>query len=238
MKKFSQILENIGNVYQEGTPFSNGHRSRRNRDGFLLDRHNMIDIDEVIFDDTGKIWAILENKKRTPGPQSKLPNILTTTTTQKLALTELCKLLDCHFFVQLELENKYHLIDNLSVKTTYSKQKFEDTIKERNYTRLKSDNLIFVEFRVYSSNINFKAIVTRVSESSPEIKNLAKSISNSLGVTNVEVDDSGDFIKFFSNGKFIGRVKSILDPTSLTPNMREYIEKGWVWIYKQMGIFN
>lgn len=237
MKKLSDlILENTGNIYQEGTPFSNGHRSRRNGDGFLLDKHIMIDIDEVVFDANGKIWAILENKKRTPGSYSKLKNILTETTSQKQALSELCKLLQCHFFVQIELEETYHLIENLNVSKTFTKSKFDETILERKYSRLKTDNIVFVEFR--NNPMNFISIDTRISEANNDVMNFAKSISNILGVPNVEVDDSGEFISFFNNGTFVGKVKSVKYPKSLSPLERKTLENDWTWIYNQIGIFN
>lgn len=239
MKKISEIIrENLGNVYQKGTPFSNGHRSRTGGDGFLFDRHNMIDVDELILDASGEIWAVLENKKQTPSATSKLLNILTTKTNQKLALIDLCSRLNCHFFVQIELENKYHLMQGESVKKTFTKEKFNSTIIERNFTRVKTDNLIFLEFRSDGNNIKFVAVVTRIAFANDEVKKFGKRISSTLNVPNVEVDDSGEFIKFNLNGTFIGKVKSVLNPFSVDSELRQKLEKGWCWIYKQMNIFN
>ena len=104
MKKFTEAQ---GNVYQLGTPFSNGHRSRSNKNGFLFDQNLMIDIDEVLIDENDQVYAIIENKKQQPNPGSKLKNILTQVTIQKLGLLELAKQLGRYVFVHIENESKY-----------------------------------------------------------------------------------------------------------------------------------
>lgn len=238
MKKFSNLTnEAMGNVYQTGTPFSNGHRSRKNGDGFLFDQHLMIDIDQVIFNPDRSIWAIVENKKQLPGPNSKLKNILTTTTFQKTALLELTKRLNCHFFVYVELDKSYHLINDLKNFKTFTEENFNKTKSERNYFTLDTDNKIFVEFRNISNNIDFKSIDTRISNTHPLVKNVAKVISRSLGVPNIEVDDSGESIEFYLNGVLNGRVDSILNPKVIDDNLRTKLEIEWESIYKKMGIF-
>lgn len=238
MKKFSNIVnEAMGNVYQIGTPFSNGHRSRKNGDGFLFDQHLMIDIDQVIFNPDRSIWAIVENKKQLPGPSSKLKNILTTTTVQKNALLELTKRLNCHFFVYVELDKSYHLIQDLVNIKTFKEENFNRTKLERNYLTLDTDNKIFVEFRNVSNNIDFKSVDTRISNTHPLVRNTAKSISRYLDVPNIEVDDSGESIDFYLNGVLNGSVDSVLNPKLIDHNLRTKLEIEWESIYKKMNIF-
>lgn len=238
MKKFSNIIkEASGNVYQIGTPFSNGHRSRKDGDGFLFDRHLMIDIDQIILNPDGSIWAIVENKKQLPGPNSKLKNILTSQTFQKLALIELTKLLGCHLFVYVELDKKYHLIKNSTQTVEYSESKFNNTKSTRSYQTVESDNIIFIEFRNDSGNITFKSIDVRISDSDNNIKNIAKKISDSIKVINVEVDDSGKDINFYIAGNLIGNVLSVLNPKSVNTSLRSNLEMTWVDIYQKLGIF-
>jgi hypothetical protein len=238
MKKFSNLIfEAAGNVYQIGTPFSNGHRSRKNGDGFLFDQHLMIDIDQIIFNPDGSIWAIVENKKQLPGPSSKLKNILTTTTFQKMALLELSKRLNCHFFVYVELDKSYHLIKDLSGKKTFTEENFNKTKSERNYSILDTDNKIFVEFRNKSNNITFISIDTRIGDSDSLVKNTSKNISQTLNVPNIEIDDSGEYIEFYINGVLNGRVESVLNPKTIESNLKSRLEIEWELIYKKMGIF-
>jgi hypothetical protein len=238
MKKFSNLIfEAAGNVYQIGTPFSNGHRSRKNGDGFLFDQHLMIDIDQIIFNPDGSIWAIVENKKQLPGPSSKLKNILTTTTFQKMALLELSKRLNCHFFVYVELDKSYHLIKDLSGKKTFTEENFNKTKSERNYSILDTDNKIFVEFRNKSNNITFISIDTRIGDSDSLVKNTSKNISQTLNVPNIEIDDSGEYIEFYINGVLNGRVESVLNPKTIESNLKARLEIEWELIYKKMGIF-
>jgi hypothetical protein len=238
MKKFSNLIfETAGNVYQIGTPFSNGHRSRKNGDGFLFDQHLMIDIDQIIFNPDGSIWAIVENKKQLPGPSSKLKNILTTTTFQKMALLELSKRLNCHFFVYVELDKSYHLIKDLSGKKTFTEENFNKTKSERNYSILDTDNKIFVEFRNKSNNITFISIDTRIGDSDSLVKNTSKNISQTLNVPNIEIDDSGEYIEFYINGVLNGRVESVLNPKTIESNLKSRLEIEWELIYKKMGIF-
>lgn len=238
MKKFTEIIvEAQSNVYQIGTPFSNGHRSRKNLDGFLYDKHLMIDIDQIILNPDGSIWAIVENKKQLPGTNSKLKNILTSQTFQKLALIELSILIGCHLFVYVEFDKKYHLIKNSTTSVEFSEEKFENTKSVRNYQTLDSDNKIFIEFRNDFGNISFKSVDVRISESDNLVKNVAKKISDIIKVTLVEVDDSGEDIKFYINGNLVGNVLSVLNPKSIDTSLRSNLEMTWVDIYKKLGIF-
>jgi hypothetical protein len=62
MKKFTLIQEEAGErVHGGGNPFSNGHRSRDKGNGFLKN-HFMLDLDEIIYDDSNNIIAIVEKK--------------------------------------------------------------------------------------------------------------------------------------------------------------------------------
>lgn len=238
MKKFSDIItEAQGNVYQVGTPFSNGHRSRKNRDGFLFDRHLMIDIDQIILNPDGSIWAIVENKKQLPGPNSQLKNILTGQTFQKMALMELTKLLGCHLFVYVELDKKYYLIKNSTQTIDYSEMKFNETKSNRNYQTVDSDNKIFIEFRIETDIVTFKSIDVRISDSDVIVKNIAKKISQSIKTIYVEIDDSGDYINFYINGHLIGNVLSVLEPKKVDMNLRTNLEDTWSDIYQKIGIF-
>jgi hypothetical protein len=232
----NQILqENIGNIYQVGTPFSNGHRSRTHKNGFLLDRHLMIDIDEIIIDPQGNIWSVIEVKAQQPHPGSKLKNILTTATYQKRALLELSKKINCNLFVHIENEMNYYYLTDLTNYKIFTSDKFDDTVIKRNYKRIKTDNQIFIEFRMDSNSITFVAVVSRNSNS--EIYNLSELLSKKLGVVHVDVDDTGSDITFSVGMQTVGKVKSVLYPESCTPSERIRLEKEWEDIYKTIGIF-
>jgi len=231
----NKINENLGNIYQEGTPFSNGHRSRTNKDGFLLDRHLMIDIDEVILRTNGDIWAIVENKKQQPGPTSKLKNILTTKTNQKLALLELSNKLNCSLFVNIENEENYYYLTDLTNYKVFKSDVFNKTVSDRGYNVVKTDNQLFIEFRRFGNNISFTCVVSRNSNS--VIFNLANKISELISGIHIDVDDLGDTIDFSIGMNLIGRVPSILEPQSCSPQERIRMENGWEDLYKKMNVF-
>ncbi len=231
----NKINENLGNIYQKGTPFSNGHRSRSNKDGFLLDRHLMIDIDEVILRPNGDIWSIIENKKQQPGPKSKLKNILTTTTNQKLALLELVNRLNCSLFVNIENEKNYYYLTDLTNYKVFKSDVFNKTVSSRGYNVVKTDNQLFIEFRRFGNTISFTCVVSRNSNSI--IFNLASKISKLINVVHIDVDDVGSTIDFSIGVNMVGQVKSILNPQYCTPQERIKMENQWEDLYKTIGIF-
>ncbi len=231
----NKINENLGNIYQKGTPFSNGHRSRSNKDGFLLDRHLMIDIDEVILRPNGDIWAIVENKKQQPGPKSKLKNILTTTTNQKLALLELSNKLNCSLFVNIENEKNYYYLTDLINYKVFKSDVFDKTVSNRSYNVIKTDNQLFIEFRRVGNTIGFTCVVSRNSNSI--IYNLASKISKLISVVHIDVDDFGSTIDFSIGMNMVGQVKSILNPEYCTPQERIRMEDEWEKLYKKMNVF-
>ena len=71
MKKFTKILEAKDRRHKGGTPFSNGHRTKE-AGGFLENRHYLIDLDMIIYDNDS-VKAIVEKKYKL---DSKLGNIL------------------------------------------------------------------------------------------------------------------------------------------------------------------
>jgi hypothetical protein len=231
----NKINENLGNIYQKGTPFSNGHRSRSNKDGFLLDRHLMIDIDEVILRPNGDIWAIIENKKQQPGPKSKLKNILTTTTNQKLALLELVNRLNCSLFVNIENEKNYYYLTDLTNYKVFKSDVFNKTVSSRGYNVVKTDNQLFIEFRRVGNTISFTCVVSRNSNSI--IFNLASKISKLINVVHIDVDDLGSTIDFSIGMNMVGQLKSILNPEYCTPPERIRMEDEWEKLYKKMNVF-
>lgn len=235
MNKFSLIEESQSNIYQLGTPFSNGHRSRKNGDGFLLDRHLMIDIDEFIYAPDGSIFGVVENKKQQPGPDSRLRNIITERTSQKSALLELCKQLRCHLFVFIENEKKYYYFKNETPLKIYTQEEFQKGFTEKNLLRQKTDNKIFIEFRIEYNKVQLKSIDLR---NDNQFFQLASSISSKLNIPLVEVNDEGDTIKFRCNGRFIDEVPSVLKPENKIGDFRRILEDEWESIYKKMNLFD
>ena len=231
MKKFTEAQ---GNVYQLGTPFSNGHRSRSNKNGFLFDQNLMIDIDEVIIDENDQVYAIIENKKQQPSPGSNLKNILTQVTIQKLGLLELAKQLERYVFVHIENESKYYqLLDRTKTKI-FEAPKFDETIQSRNYLRINTDNKIFLEFR---SNMQLKALVLRNNDDEL-IFRIVRDMCQKLSLPLVEVEDTGKTIVFNLNGRKIGEVPSVLQPDKLSDISRGSYEDAWEEIYQNMNLLN
>jgi len=231
MKKFTEAESN---VYQLGTPFSNGHRSRTNKNGFLFDHNLMIDIDEIILDENNQVYAIIENKKQQPGPESKLKNILTQVTIQKLGLLELSKQLGRYVFVHIENESKYYQLLDRTKTRIFEAPKFDETLQTRNYQRINTDNKIFLEFR---SNMQLKALVLRNNDDELTFR-IVRDMCQKLSLPLVEVDDTGRTIVFSLNGRKIGEVPSVLQPDRLSDISRESYEDSWEEIYQKMNLLN
>lgn len=245
IKKFVQfITESEGNVYQQGTPFSNGHRSRRKKNGFLESWHYMIDIDKVIVNSEGKIVGIIETKGTTPGVGSRIQNILTEETSQKAALLQISKQLSkstpFHIFVEIESERRYYWLSK--DKTEFGWRSFDSVEFLQNLTNkglkiVSTDNQVFIEFRMNSSGVTIKGIAFRI-ESNWSNKIYSEQLASGLGVTHVEVDDTTNKIKFSKNGEFIGETDSVLFPTSVSDIERKRIENDWESIYRKMNLWN
>lgn len=238
--KFSKILEADRNVYQKGTPFSNGHRSRTNKNGFLLGKHLMIDIDGLIVDKNDKIVGIVEKKKRIPSADSEFQNILDPQVSnyQKLALLELSKRLACKLFVFIESEEKYYLLNQDFSTRQYTKASMTESISKNNLRIINTDGLIFLEFRKFGNTIVFKAVAERVSSSVIMYKYLNQ-LSESCGkIPTFQVDDTSQEITFRVKGKLIGKVKSVLNPLLIDDLQRIKLEQDWEKIYTDLGIWN
>ena len=231
MKKFT---ESQSNVWQVGTPFSNGHRSRTNKDGFLFDQNLMIDIDELIIDQNDKVYAIVENKAQQPKLGSKLKNILTQVTIQKLGLLELGKKLESYVFVHIKNEAKYFLLLNNTETKVFEDDKFNNAIVNRNYRRINTDNIIFLEFR---RNMQLKALVLR-NNNDELVFSIANNICQKLSIPLLEVNDIGKTITFKLNGRYMGEVPSVLYPSNLSDAAREAHQEAWEEIYQKMNLLN
>ncbi len=242
IKNFYQfITEAKGNIYQIGTPFSNGHRSRKNGDGFLLDRHLMIDIDKIVIDSSNNIVGIIEKKAQLPKAGSHFSNILdpSVRSPQKLALLELSKKLGIKLFIHVQSDKEYHLLkSDFSVKT-YTEDLMNETLLKMNYNIIDSDNLIFIEFRMNYGSVSIKAVVERSGKSNVILTSYLNQISEKCGgIPIIKVNDERSDMTFRLNGQLVGTVPSILDPKSVSGEERLRIELMWEDIYKKMGIFN
>lgn len=239
MKKFTKMLENVGNVYQKGTPFSNGHRSKTNKNGFLEDRHLMIDIDAIIVDSSDKIISIVEKKKQTPGKDSKLKNILdpNIVTSQKIALLELCRILDCKLYVHIENEKNYYLLKSDFSTKVFTEQVIKNAMKEKGLRLIETDNIIFLEFRQNYRRVQFKGIFERAGSSEILYKYMDQ-ISQVCGqIPTVQVDDTMKEIQFRVKGKLIGTVPSVLYPQYADDVNRLNLENKWSDIWKSLGLW-
>lgn len=245
IKKFTEFLfESGGNVYQTGTPFSNGHRSRTKKNGFLQYWHYMIDIDSVIVNSNDEVVGIIETKKQRPSETSELKDILKEETPQKKALLEISRLLSTtakfQIFVEIESESIFYWISREKVGSEYKsfhKDEFLNLISEKNLRIVSTDNKIFVEFRIDYGKTKIKAISLR-NEGSMEGKFFSMQFANRLGVPLVDVDDTGENIIFSQNGKIVGQVPNILNPLLLNDVERKMIEQQWEDVYKKMGLWN
>jgi hypothetical protein len=235
------IKEAKGNVYQIGTPFSNGHRSRKNGDGFLLDRHLMIDIDKIIIDPSENIVGLIERKAQLPKKGSQFSNILdpSVKSPQKIALLELSNKLGCKLFIHVQSDKEYHLLkSDFSVKT-YTESLMDETLLKMNYRIIDTDNLIFLEFRMNYGSVSLKAVVERFGKSDAILTRYLNQISEKCGgIPIIKVNDERPQMTFVQNGQLVGTVPSILDPKSVSGEERLKIELMWEDIYKKMGIFN
>lgn len=242
IKKFYQfITEAERNIFQKGTPFSNGHRSRKNGFGFLLDRHLMIDLDKIIIDSSGNIVALIEKKNQLPGPGSAFQNILdpSVKSPQKLALLELSKKLNCKLFVYVNSTEEYHLLRQDFTTKTYSSEIMESTILKNKFKIVDTDNLIFIEFRLNYGSVQLKAIVERLSGSNTIMIGYTNQISEKCGsIPIIQVDDERPQIIFKSKGQIVGKVDSVLYPANVFGAERTRIENTWEDIYRQLGIFD
>ena len=237
MKKFSIIQEASNRFYIGGNPFSNGHRSRNNGDGFLKSYHYLVDIDQIIYDDFGKIIAIVEKKYK---PDSKvLGNILEQSTTQKGLLLHLCKIIGCKLFVEITSTNKFYKILSNTEYKEYSSESFEKA--RQKYKTYNSDDMIYVEYRLRGNDYDIKAIVKRL-EDNINVNLILSELVNKLNVPLIKVDDLGSTIKFYKSngpgGKFVDEVDSISNPLSITnPIYRKNLEDKWEEIYKKLDIW-
>lgn len=236
MKKFSLIQEASNRFYGGGNPFSNGHRSRKNGDGFLKSYHYMVDIDQIIYDETGKIIAIVEEKYKA---DSRLGNILEQSTIQKGLLLHLCQMIDCKLFVKIKSTDKYYRILDDTRYREYSSESFE--MARQKYKTYDSDDMIYIEYRKNNNNYIIKAITKRL-EDNVNVNLILSELVNVLNVPLIKVDDLGSTIKFYKSdgpgGKFIDEVDSILQPLTIRdPIYRKSIEDKWEDIYKKLGIW-
>lgn len=236
------IKESEENVYQRGTPFSNGHRSRKNGNGFLESWHYMIDIDALVVDSSNNVVGVIETKSTRPGPGSKLKDILKEETPQKAALLELAKKMSptggFHIFVEIKSENRFYWISRPKLGFDYKtieKGEFLNHLSEKKLRIVSTDNQIFLEFRL-SGGLRFKAVDFRV-EDNYSNKFLSEQIANRINVPHIEVDDNGHTIDFFLQGKFIGKADNVLFPQSVSQEQRVRIESQWEEIYKKIGIW-
>jgi hypothetical protein len=237
MKKFSIIQEASKRFYTGGNPFSNGHRSRDRGDGFLKSYHYMVDLDEIIYDESGKIIAIVEAKYQ--AESKKLGNILEQPTIQKGLLLHLCKILDCKLFVNLTSKNTFYRILSDNQYKEYTSKSFEEA--RNKYKTYKSDDMIYIEYRKQGDSYHIKSIVKRL-EDNINMNLILSELVNRLNVPLIKVDDLGATIKFYKSngpgGKFIDEVDSILNPTIVSdPIYRKNLEDKWEQIYKELGIW-
>lgn len=236
MKKFSIIQEASNRFYGGGNPFSNGHRSRKNGDGFLESFHYMVDIDQIIYDDSGKIIAIVEEKYKA---ESRLGNILEQSTIQKGLLLHLCQIIDCKLFVKITSTDKFYRILNNTDSKEYSSESFEKAREK--YKTYDSDDMIYIEYRKQGGNYTIKSIVKRL-EDNINVNLILSELVSKLNVPLIKVDDLGETIKFYKSngpgGKFIDEVDSILQPITISDvTYRKNIEDKWEEIYKKLGIW-
>ena len=225
MEKFS-ILEAQSRFYGGGNPFSNGHRSR-NHGGFLEDRHVLLDLDYIIYDDNS-VLALVEKKYKA---ESKLGNILTNDTYQKKLFTNLCSRLGCKFVVYITSENKYYdLTSGQAVETENPKSGFDS-----NAYSYDSDDVIYVEFR----NNQPVAIVKRADGT--KVNHLLNLIATKLNIKIIGVNDLTDKIKFYefvnNATKFVGEVSNTKDRKELSTADIKKTESEWVDVYKKMGLY-
>jgi hypothetical protein len=225
MKKFS-ILEAQSRLYGGGNPFSNGHRSKSSG-GFLENRHVLLDLDYIIYDDKS-ILVIVENKYKA---ESRLGNILEIDTYQKRLLIELSNKLACDFVVHITSENRYYnLTSGKPVEIGDPREKLNPNIYS-----YESDDVLYIEFR----NNQPVALVKR--SDGIKVNNLLNIIANKLNIKVIGVNDSSNSIKFYeyvnNSAQFIGEVFNTKDRSQLSQSDILKVESEWIQIYKKMGLY-
>ena len=221
MKKFS-ILEAQSRLYEGGTPFSNGHRSKSSG-GFLENWHYLIDLDMIIYDNDS-IKVIVEKKFK---PDSKMGNILTDSGHfQKKMLLNLCKKLNCKLFVNITSQDKYYEILDSETTKEWSPDLIEKA--KQKYYCYDSDDSVFVEFRKGEP----VAIMKRIADGL-NIDRLLQNMSNRLTCNIFKIDDLGDSINFFdSKSNLIGQTSQFNHESQ-----RPMIEIQWKDVYQKMNLW-
>jgi len=225
VKKFS-ILEAQSRFYSGGNSFSNGHRSK-NYGGFLEDRHVLLDLDFIIYDDKS-VLALVEKKFKA---ESKLGNILKDNTYQKKLFTNLCSRLGCKFIVHITSQNQfYDLTSGQAVKIEDPKHRFDP-----NAYVCESDDVVYIEFR----NNQPVAIVKRTDGT--KINHLLNLFASKLNIQIIGVNDLENAIKFyqFVNNvtKFVGQVSNVKDRSELTDQEIDQVEAEWASVYRKIGLY-
>ncbi len=221
MKRFS-ILEAQSRLYGGGTPFSNGHRSKK-VGGFLENWHYLVDLDVIIYDNDS-VKVIIEKKFK---PESKMGNILTDRDHfQKNMLLNFSNKLGAKLFVNITSENKYYEIVNNTTHKEWSSELVEKAIQK--YFYYDSDDSVFIEFR----KMEPKAIMKRVDDKI-NIDGLLVNMSNRLNCEIYKVDDMGDNIKFFDfNSNLVGIINHLQNEQD-----RPQIENEWKDVYQKMNLW-
>lgn len=224
MEKFS-ILEAQSRFYGGGNPFSNGHRSK-NYGGFLEDRHVLLDIDQIVYDNDS-VKYIIEKKFKA---ESRLGSILTTDTYQKKLLKSLCQSLGAELIIHITSENCYYDVSGDSPKLINNIRELIEGLFSYD-----SDDSIYIEFR----NNKPVAIVKRADGN--KVNNLLEIFAKTLNIPIIGVSDSGNVIKFytFSNGNttLIGSIDNVSPRQDLSRERILQVENQWRDVYKKLGIY-
>jgi hypothetical protein len=223
MKKFTKILEAKDRRHKGGTPFSNGHRTKE-AGGFLENRHYLIDLDMIIYDNDS-VKAIVEKKYKL---DSKLGNILEESGSfQRKMLLNLCEKIGAKLFVNITSEKKFIRVSNTGIKE-FNEHVFREA--QNKYMTYDSDDLVFVEFRGKQP----AAIIKRM-EDGINIDGLLHRMSELLNVNVFKVDDINGTgkIQFYTfDRKHIGSVDILRDESQ-----RKIIEDQWKDIYQKMNLW-
>lgn len=223
MKLFSSIFEATKRFYEGGTPFSNGHRTK-SVGGFLENRHYLIDIDMIIYDNDS-IKAIVEKKFKA---DSKMGNILKDREHfQRKMLLNFSEKIKAKLLVNITSENKYYQISDGELRE-YTPEKFLEA--QSKYLTYNSDDSIFIEFRSGQP----AAIIKRL-EDGINVDGLLDKISKLLKVDVFKVDDvntAGKIIFYTFDKKFIGSVDILK-----TESERTLIENQWKEVYQKINLW-
>ena len=222
MDKFSIITESTERHYKGGTLFSNDHRTK-SVGGFLENRHYLIDIDMIIYDNDS-IKAIVEKKYK---PDSKMGNILTDKDHfQRKMLLNLCNRIGAKLFINITSENKFYYISDKIEE--YSSLKFRQA--QNKYLTYDSDDSIFIEFRS-----NQPAAIIKRLEDGINVDGLLDRMSKMLNVNIFKVDDSnktGKILFYTFDRKLIGSVDRMVNNSQ-----RPFIEEQWKDVYQKMNLW-